>query len=68
MNKLRMFKIIDVDDEENYIYLCVSDDCHVDIAELFDDLEKDRIKLCEELDFLEIEYYIIFPEDVEDVF
>lgn len=68
MNKLFMYKIIDVDDDENYIYLCTSDDCCVDIEELFNTLDKDRIKLCDELDLLGVEYYIIFPGDVVEVF
>lgn len=68
MNKLFMYKIIDIDDDENYIYLCTGDDCYVDIEELFHRVNKDSIELCDELDLLGIEYYIISPEDVVEVF
>lgn len=62
-----IYKLIDVEDDENYVYLCVADDCIVDIEELFDECNKDRERLLNELDTLFIDYEVVFPENVIEV-
>lgn len=66
MNKLYVYKLID--EYEDYVYICVNDDCCVDVGDLYLQFDKDRSKVCDELDLLGVEYYVVFPEDIEEVF